>query len=414
MKILVLSKKFSFPLNEGEPIATGYLARSLRKEGCVIDLLVMNTSRNPTDPDRLSEGRDIFRKIISVPVNTDITVQGAFASLLQGRSYIAARFFQPVYQDRLRELLREVALEADGGYDIVQLETVYLAAYIPVIRSCTDARISIRSHNVEHRIWARQLSLTKNPLRWAYLAYQQWLLKRFEINRSASADCLLAISTEDLAYFRRAGAAPKASLAASVGIPVEEYHPDPTAFRTRPASVCFIGTLDWQPNKSGIFWFLDTIWPLVSERFPHATFHLAGKNMPSQLLNRKQRNVVIHGEVPDAKAFINHSPILVAPLLSGSGIKIKILEAMALGRVVITTDIGAEGIAAQKGKEIMLANNPLGFVEQLAWCFHHPTALPAIGEAARQFIERNFDSADIAKQVKTLYRQAVGPAGQAR
>ncbi len=405
MKILVLSKKFFFPLNEGEPIATGYLAQSLRKEGCILDLLVMHPPKHHTGLADLPAGNRMFRKIRTVPVNTAITIGGAMASLVQGRSYIAARFYHPDFRDMLRDMLREAERETDGGYDIVQLETVYLAAYIPLVRSCSRALISIRSHNVEHLIWARQLPMTKHPLRWAYLAYQTWLLKRFEIRSCASADFLLAISSADLAYFKSVGAAPATAVTASVGIPAEDYLPDPQAFRTPTASVCFIGALDWQPNKSGVHWFLDTIWPEVAARFPQAIFHLAGKNMPLHLLQRQQPNVVVHGEVPDAKAFINRFPILVAPLRSGSGIKIKILEAMALGRVVITTDIGAEGIGAQPGQEILIANNSIDFMEQLAWCFRHPERLPVIGKAAREFMARNFNGTDIAQGVVSLYRK---------
>ncbi len=397
MKILLVTKKFPYPLKEGEPIAINYLAKSLVALGCELDLLVLNTSKHYFDPVDLPASENFFKEIHSVQVQNHITFSGALQSLLLGQSYILDRFKSNAFADKLAKLLR------NKKYDVVQMETIYLAHYNKVVRKESNALLSLRAHNVEHEIWERVAATTPNLLKKWYLNNQNKHLQRFEVGHLNEFDVLLAITGRDLDAFRHLGFC-KAGIVAPVGLNLMEY-----SFNNQqiaPAnSACFIGALDWMPNQYGLIWFIENVWPNLAKRFPNAQFHVAGKNTPEWLRNKAGGLAIVHGEVQDAKAFIREHSVLVAPLFSGSGIKIKVLEGMALGRVVVTTSIGAEGIPAVHGQHLLIADDDSDFQKQLTWCFENPQQSAEIGLAARELIRQQFDILEIGKKVFTVYQQ---------
>jgi glycosyltransferase involved in cell wall biosynthesis len=396
MKILLVTKKFPYPLKEGEPIAINYLASSLARHGCTIDLLVLNTSKHFFDPKHLPSEANFYHQIHSVRVDNHITISGAAKSLLLGRSYILDRFFSKAFEAKLADLLQQ------NQYDVVQMETIYLAHYIKVVRQYFKGLLALRAHNVEHEIWER-VAATSNPLKKWYLQQQNRFLKTFETGKLNDFGLLLAITGRDLAAFRQLGFR-NTGLEVPVGInladyPIHEKHLAPEK------SVCFIGALDWMPNQHGLKWFIEQVWADLSPKFGSAMLHVAGKNTPDWVYQWKGPNTQIHGEVPDAKAFISQSSVMVAPLFSGSGIKIKVLEGMALGKTVVTTSIGAEGISARHGQHLLIADTAADFQKHLQWCFERPSEAAQIGLAARGFIQAHFDNTQIAQSVVMVYQK---------
>jgi glycosyltransferase involved in cell wall biosynthesis len=396
MKILLITKKFPYPLTEGEPIAINYLAKSLVRLGAVVDLLVMNTSKHFFDPANFPEAQNFFREIHTVSVPNHITLIGAMKSLLAGKSYILDRFKSNEFSKKITELL------SSNHYDVVQMETIYLAHYIDVVRAKSKAILSVRTHNVEHRIWERVASISHNPIKKWYLKNQNRHLREFEVQALNQFDLLIAITKPDLDEFRSLGYT-KIGVVAPVGIDLSEY-PEKEMGADSAKRLCFIGALDWMPNQQGLVWFLDMVWQKLSNTMKDVQFHVAGKNTPDWVRQKAGLSAIVHGEVPDAKAFIQVHGILVAPLFSGSGIKIKVLEGMALGRVVVTTEIGAEGIPAINGQHLLIANNAVEFERQLKWCFENPAFAAKIGKQARSFIQHSFDLSEIGKQVFAAYK----------
>ena len=387
-------------MKEGEPIAISYLSRALQAKGCELDLLVLNTSKHFYDPAGLPQSHNFFQNIWSVKVDNRITWNGALTSLVKGESYILSRFNSEAYAEKLKEILTAKA------YDVVQLETVYMAHYIPVIRANSKAIIALRAHNVEHEIWQRYAETTSSFLKKWYLKYQNKSLREFEIARLQDYDLMMAITERDLNVFKKLGYR-KDAVVAPVGIDLEEYEPDSQCFKEKVMTLAFIGALDWMPNQSGVVWFLDNVWPTVSAKYPEVEFHIAGKNTPDWLSRRAAGNVIVHGEVEDAKKFINCHPILIAPLFSGSGIKIKVLEGMALSRVVITTPVGAEGIPARSQEQLFVAKTADQFIQQIEFCLKNPLVLWEIGRKARQFIHVNFDNLTIGGKVYRAFEKRI-------
>ena len=189
-----------------------------------------------------------------------------------------------------------------------------------------------------------------------------------------------------------------------IGLDLQEYNYKKKLPKVSP-SFCFIGSLDWMPNTEGMEWVLEKVWPKVLEQTPQAQLHIAGRNTPAVWLEKTWKNVTIHGEVPDAAAFIQAHEIMLVPLFSGSGMRVKILEGMALGKVVISTSLGLEGIAARDQKEVLIANTVDEFVQALVYCQTSFEALPEIGAAAVKFLQEHYSNVRIAARLLERYRQ---------
>ncbi len=398
MKILQLCKKFPYPLKDGESIAVTHLSRALRELACEVTLLSMNTSKHFCEMEQLPPTYNHYKAIHTVDVDNRIRPWGAFWNLFSSTSYHVSRFITKEFKAKLIELLQT------QEFDIIQLETVYLAPYIPVIRAHTAAPVVMRAHNVEHEIWER-VANNSHFFKKKYLNYLTAQLKRYEIEQLQNYDLLVAITKRDLELFRRLGYKNRA-MVTPVGIERDKYIPDYKSFRQVP-SISFIGALDWMPNQDGLKWFLDNVWPSLSRKHPKLELHVAGRHTPRDILQLDIPNVTIHGEVPDAKDFINQHSIMIVPLLSGSGIRVKILEGMALGRVVVTTSVGMEGIDARNGKEIMIADSVEAFIDCIDTCMLHKKRLQKIGHQARYLIEQEFDNIEIASKLAGTYRKLI-------
>jgi glycosyltransferase involved in cell wall biosynthesis len=163
--------------------------------------------------------------------------------------------------------------------------------------------------------------------------------------------------------------------------------------------------MDWMPNQEAMKWFLENVWETVVEKYPELQFSIAGRNMPEWLKSIKLKGINIIGEVADAHEFMQAHTVMIVPLLSGSGMRIKIIEGMACGNTVIATAIGAEGIPCTNGKNILIANSPEEFVAQISKCVENHQFCTEIGLQAKQFIAEEFDNETITKKLIRFYNQ---------
>ena len=391
MRVLQLCKKFPYPLKDGESLAIFHLSKALNQLGCSVTLLAMNTTKHPFDLSNLPDDFDHYQDIHTVPVDNRLKVFHALANLFSSDSYHISRYISSEFESKLAQLLEKQT------FDWIQLETLYLAPYIPVIRKCTKTPIVMRAHNVEHEIWER-LSRNRLPF-WKrkYLKYLAGKLKAYEVGQLGNYDLLLPITQRDAAKFQALGY--KGSLMVlPIGLDVQHYQENPQSFQ-KPLSLAYIGSLDWIPNVEGIEWFLHEVWNPLSKRFPDMELHIAGRNTPDWLLRLKWKNIHVHGEVPDAATFINAHSILLLPLLSGSGMRAKILEGMALGKVILSTSVGLEGIDAADRSEVLVADTPDQFIHALEFCTQQNGALQSIGQRAKNLVATRYDNQKIASEL---------------
>jgi polysaccharide biosynthesis protein PslH len=396
MKVLFLCKKFPYPLKDGESIAVSNLCKELKAMGCDITLLCMNTSKHYMDPSSLPADYNYFTRIHAVELDNSIKPWKAFASIVSGESYHIRRFKSSLFRAKLIQILSE------EEFDIIQLETLYLAPYVDTIRRHSNARIVMRAHNVEHEIWERITQNTGSNLKKWYLGYLTRKLRQYEIEQFPVYDYLVTLTERDLNQFREKGYKNGAS-AAPIGFDPDLYPYHPPSFG-REMSLCFIGSLDWMPNMEGLEWFLSNCWPKIHKKWPKITFHIAGRNTPMSLLQLRLPNVIIHGEVADAAEFISRHSAMVVPLFSGSGMRVKIVEGMVMGKMIITTSLGKEGIEGQDKKHFLLANDSAEFIEAIRYCIEYPEEASQIGLNAIEKASEQFDKHEAARQIMEIYQ----------
>ncbi|MFQ3579077.1 MAG: glycosyltransferase family 4 protein, partial [Bacteroidales bacterium] len=287
--------------------------------------------------------------------------------------------------------------------DIIQIEGLYLCPYIPIIRSISNATIAYRAHNIEHQIWQRSIKGFKNPLKKLYIHHLTQRLQKFEINCLNSYDCLVPISQCDAERLQTMGNI-KPLHVTPTGSPqskIASYIPEPIG-----KTLFHLGALDWYPNQEGLLWFFDNVWSKLLQKYPKLYFYLAGRNAPQWFNEKidKYPNIENFGEIDNPQDFIRNYAIMVVPLLSGSGMRIKIIEGMAAGKAIVTTSIGCEGINVTNGKNIFIADTPEGFAEAIIKLIENPQLILDIGTHAKQLVETQYDSTKLAENLLNFYK----------
>jgi len=222
-------------------------------------------------------------------------------------------------------------------------------------------------------------------------------------------DGIAAITEKDADYFKHLTShvsRPTSIIAVPFGIDLDK-NPVPES-HIGPVTLFSIGAMNWIPNAEGIKWFLHNVWPDLRNEFPYLRFYLAGREMPSWMLRMNIPGVVVVGEVEDAREFMDSHHIMIVPLFSGSGIRIKIIEGMAAGRAVVSTRIGAEGIDYTNGGNILIANAVCEFVDLISLCVTDEKRTGKLGREARKLIETSYDRRRIIRELVTFYKQLTG------
>jgi glycosyltransferase involved in cell wall biosynthesis len=397
MKILILTNKLPYPPRDGGSIATLNMICGLHDAGNQITCLALNTFKHSFPVKKIPPELGKSIRFLGVDCNSSIRPLKLLSNLLFSREpYIALRFNIKAFRTALASLLLE------ENFDIIQLEGPYPGLYLDVIRKESDARISLRAHNVEHLIWERKALHETSLLKRWYFRNMAQRLKRYELEVAQEVDLLVPISDEDASYFIENGLQ-KPMLTIPAGLNMENY--PLTKLPTGP-SIFFIGALDWLPNQEGLDWFLRNIFLNLLSEIPELSFHVAGRNAPAHFEKKlKHPNIIYHGEVEDAQTFIQSYQLMVAPLLTGSGIRVKILEAAALGRPVITTSAGIEGLAVIKHPCVIVEDDPLRFSSRLIKMLRDPQESEALLTEAREVISRYFDTFELSSRLSQFYNK---------
>jgi glycosyltransferase involved in cell wall biosynthesis len=399
MKILQVTNKVPYPANDGGAIACMNLTRGFALLGHDVTVLAMNTRKHHTDLSDIPESVKDWAEFRLVDVPAGISAIAATINLLfSGKPYNAVRFISDAFSKELKNVLEQ------KDFDIVQLEGLYVCPYIPLIRKYSKAKIVYRAHNIEHEIWERTASLTRG-IKKTYLKILARRIKTFEREFLNQYDLIVPITERDgiildkLGNTRPAHVSPT-GIDTTVLIPHSKKLEHPSLFH--------IGSLEWAPNQEGMIWFIDKCWPKIHEKFPDLKFYIAGRKAPDWLVRRfKAPNIVFMGEVDDAYQFINSKSIMVVPLFSGSGMRIKIIEGMALGKPIVSTPIGTEGISTQSGKNILIADNEQEFISDIERLITDNELFLSISRNAIEYIQEKFDNLALAGALTGFYEKHI-------
>lgn len=394
MKVLQLCHKPPIPMIDGGCIAMYTISKGLLEEGVDLKILTASTHKHPFLPDQIPEDFKNKTEIEGVFLDTRLNVIDAFSALVTSDSYNVNRFFSTDFDRRLIALLRSTK------FDIIHLESLFMTPYIDTIRKLSKAKIILRSHNLEHLIWERLANSTGNTAKRMYLKHLSAKLKKYEKRTINDVDGIAAISFEDTERFAEFECkVPIKTIPFGIDLKAYKFHLNDQSKRNK---IFHIGSMNWGPNKEGVNWFVDSIYPLIKDA--DVKVHLAGREMPGYLLDLSKENLIIYKEVEDAKAFMMDNDIMIVPLLSGSGIRIKIIEAMAHGKAVISTTVGAEGINYTHNKDIIIADTAEEIAQQLIDLSQNPEKVKSLGENARKLIEDEYDNQKIIRNLINFYQ----------
>lgn len=375
-------------------MAIASMTEAILAAGHELHLLCMSTHKHPFRASDFPQEVSRNATVDAVHVNTEMRPFAALQNLFSSRSYNLQRFMSPAVTERLVQTLKR------NTFDVIHLESLYCAQYIPLLRKWSRARIVVRTHNVEYRIWQQLARHERNPLKQWYLNLLSERLKQHEPSILKQADGLIHITKEDDATFREMGVTVP-STALPIGLDLQQTMVQPAA----ELALYHLGAMDWQPNVEGVEWFVNEAWPLIHSRHPKLRCFLAGRHMPKHLLEASTERLVVRGEVSDAASFMQQANIAIIPLFSGSGLRVKIVEAMAHGKTVITTELGGTGIPYTAGTDLLIADSAQAFADRIDMLIDRPEKVSQIGRAARQLAERHFDQLHISSELDYFYHQ---------
>jgi glycosyltransferase involved in cell wall biosynthesis len=400
MKILFLTNKVPWPLKDGGAIGTFNLAYAMAKEGCHVEMLSINTTKHPINPDDIPQIIQNRLKIETLSVDTSIKAGAMLKNLmLSDKPYIAERFNSPVFAEKLKEKLQK------NTYDIVILEILYMGTYIPVIRRHSDAHISFHAPNIEHEIWLRISANTSGLLKRLYLKNMAKRIQKFENKLLNKYDSLIPVSETNASTYKAMGVQVPVHVA-KIGLFFDKLDEKQiSAESDKELSLGHIGALDWMPNIEGLMWFLDNVWPHIYKKQPEVRFRIAGRNAASDIKSQLDRPGVEYlGEVPDAYDFTSSQTVMVVPLLSGSGMRVKIIESLGLGKAIVSTTKGAEGIQLTSGKHLIIKDSPEDFAEACLQLLNQPEKRKTLENEGRNLVRKQYDNQKIAAKLISFYQ----------
>jgi len=383
------------PARDGGCIAMNNVTQGLLEAGHEVKVLTIYTHKHDFQPDQMPAEYVKRTRIEGVYVDTRLNVMDAFANFMTSDSYNISRFFSPDMDRKLIEVLKS------EKFDIIHLESLFMTPYLPTLKRLTKSPVVLRSHNLEFVIWEKIAVGTRNIAKRTYLSYLTKRLKDYELKALDAVSGIAAISEDDLKRFKKLGIK-KPIRNIPFGLSIEDYRHT----EKKPELALFhLGAMDWSPNLEGVVWFLDVVWPKIHAQHPKLKLYLAGRNMPLELGAGLPKNVVAVGEVESAAEFMQSKAIMIVPLLSGGGIRVKIIEGLALGKAIVSTSIGAEGIDCTHGKEIMIANTPAEWAKAISRLLANPEKIPELGAHGRAHVETHFDNDVITNNLVNFYKE---------
>ena len=355
LRVLQFCNKPPFPPRDGGAIGMHNVSQGFIDSGIELKILSVNSKKHWVDIDKLPANYIANTNFEAVEVDLEIKPFHAFSNLFfSKRSYNISRFYNKTLSNKLTEILQ------NQEFDIIQIESIFLKDYIPIIRKYSKAKLLLRAPNVEFMIWQRLAEIERNPIKKVYLNILSKRLKKEELMSFKQFDSIYTVTENDMLLIRSLGiSCPMEFIPTGVDVTkdlnleeVEVEYP----------SIFHLGALDWLPNQEAVKWLLDKVWPQLHKEFPSLKFYIAGRRPPKWMEEIEIDGVEMIGEVENAALFIKSKAIMPVPLFSGSGMRVKIIEAMMLNKAVVTTSIGIEGIIHKDNVNVLIANTADEFV----------------------------------------------------
>lgn len=406
-RILMILPRIPVPARDGAEVVILETLRAFRRSDIEVDVFALNPSRQHRDPSELEQ---FCSACATADISTDVGIRQLISSLVSnpsvtiGEERVPLSYWISRFIDQHALTALEQFVQRQGPYDIIHCETLFTVFYGLALPPDGARAVVYRSHNVEWRIQERLADERSTPLLQRVI--RRVLAKQtraFEIWISRHVHAIATISATDAAWYSLNTA----------GALVRELHPGLSIEQLSVKTVCgntigFLGSLDWEPNRTGIVWFMERVLPLIVELLPDVRFSIAGRGSKDfcDSITLPPCAVCV-GEVESVSQFYATQAIAVAPVLSGSGIRIKLLEAFALSTPIVTTTQGAEGLDVHHGDECMIVDDPELFAQACVELLCDSVQRDNCSRAARTFVEQRYSHQAAVAAHLNLYQQCL-------
>jgi glycosyltransferase involved in cell wall biosynthesis len=387
MNILILSHKPPYPIVDGSCHAMDRFLRDLLKSmpKSNIDYISVATQKHVFNTEKIPEDLAEVVNFDAVNISTKIDPFNALIQLIKNKSYHISRFKNEKIIEKIKSVIHQKKI------DFIFFESIFCGIYAKEIKELSSATQVLRAHNVEHLIWRKLALNSKNPLKKWYLNHLSKTLQDFEEEFVAKMDHVFSIAPSDQLFFKTRN---NQSNYIPVSMEVSSVR------KLKAKKISFLGAYNWMPNKEAILWFTNEVWPEIAKLNPTTEFHIAGSYSEEIAELKNIEGIELHGFVNSSQEFMKEHGIFIAPILSGSGVKMKVLEAMSHGVPCVLSTHAAEGLNLPE--IIPICKNKEAFIEKVSLLLQNEQLSHEIGIAGREHILEKYNSQSVSNKIKRL------------
>lgn len=395
LKILQITPRFPFPADDGGKIGIANIYKQFYKQNCDVTLFSLN---NEIIPKKAIEEAKQYGEVYIIKQNTNNTLFKIFKSFILNQSLYINKHINNNIIKHLFNLIK------NSNFDIIHCDHTCMAPLALKIKDNFGIPFGLRLHNIEHLIWKRYYDRLAfyHPGK-LFIKQQYRLLQKWESYYIKKADINFAITEKDYNEALILSGYKANIIIASAGVDVDEWEPDNSTKRNK-YELILATTFKWKHNVDGITWFIKNVLSVLKEKIPEITLTLIGKSPPNFLFRYKHLGVNCIGYVDKVQPYYNRANLNISPLFVGSGIRIKILEAMSMELPVIATPIAAEGINANESDGLIIALNKDEFITKIIEMISNTKLRYELGKSARNFV-KNFYTWDstVSKMIDSYH-----------
>lgn len=400
--ILFLTQVLPYPLVGGAKIRAYYMLRHLAQQH---QITLVSFTRDDDQPQHIAHLEEFCHAVHTVPIQRSPLrdIQAILQSLITSKPISILRDRSIAMRSMLRQCISEQT------FDIIHVDQTSMAQYglfAKRLQSPTP-KLIIDQHNAMHLLVERQASYQSNPLQKFVWQREARLFADYEAMLLQESDHILTVSAEDKGALLHL-LPPEEAITIQEKMDVLPICVDPAGTHPIPRpqhthNIIHIGTMFWPPNIEGVLWFAREVFPQVLKQIPDTHFTIVGKNPPASVQALASPNITVTGFVADPTKLLAQSSVFIVPVQAGGGMRVKILDGWQWGIPIVSTKIGAEGIAIRPGHNILLADHPTEFAQAITRLLTEPRLAELVATAGRQWVEEKYAWQNIYPQINPLY-----------
>lgn len=402
MKVLLISPQNPYPPIDGGKISIFYPLMELNKKGISIGIFFLYKEKEPFEAIQFFKKNSI--KVYPFLLDTTDSIKKVMKNFLESEPFKMAKYFHPSALKYLKKIVQEFKP------DIIQSHHAHMAKYAIELKKEFNVPIVLREHNIEYKLIEQFYKSESNPIIKVTAYWQYVKTKKYETNIWSYFDKVIFISPLDENIAKNANSRIK-SVVIQDGVDIEKFHP--IDLKKEPYSLIFTGNLRTIQNLKSILWFVKNVWPIIKEKEPKAKLYITGggeeilyKKLKISTLNTQ--GIFLLGFVKNIQETISKCQVFISPTRIGSGIRIKVLTAMALGMPIVCTSLDATPIiGVRNGEHLIVADTPEDFAEGILHLFNDERLRYNLGSNARKLIEQQFTWDKYAEKMINIYKEII-------